>query len=1048
MFRSLIFRTLTLSVVLMLTSFLFGSDKLVFDFESGDLQKEGWSIVCGANTKPIGCRDTEFHNNKIPYKKRGKYYLTTLESAQDSAPTDNNKCILQSPIFQITGDRISFLIGGGAQDQTGVALLELKEDNSFQEIFRAHGKNNQEMDPIDWNVTRYQGRYFVIQVIDNVFGGWGHIKCDAFDIDGKIDLVRTSAYQKYLSETQLAEQKKIAAKRTELKKNLDAPILYVSRQQYKRDHHNTATIFQKGEINQNSFVGRSFLRVWDPRTDKVKTLLELPDGIVRDPTVSHDGKHVLFSFRKSAQDDYHIGEMTIDLNRPAVVIKGSDTDQTNPFLTKGRKADGDFVFRQITFLSGVSDIDPIYLPTGEIMFASTREPKYCMCNRHIMCNLHKMNSDGSNILQVGKSTLFEGHLSLLSDGRILYDRWEYVDRNFGDAQGIWVVNPDGARHEIFWGNNTASPGGVIDAQILPESDSLFLCTFSSCHDRPWGAIALVDRRLGIDGRKSVLRTWPEDAIELIDNSPSRRGLLNEAGRYDAYSRLPLKFEDPYPWDNDLFLCAGTYGNGEVTAIYALEREGGMALVHSDPDGCFDPMPIRPSEKQTAIQNRVDLSKKTGTFFVFNVNEGDAMKPGFISDTSTGKKEGSVPVNIEKYQKEPVPKAKYLRVVESPEKRFWVGSYWNGGNGTQAPGMAWNDFNNKRILGTVEIEKDGSVFFEVPADRFVYFQLLDENRQLIQSMRSGVMVRPGEANSCVGCHENRLEAPSSAYTISKTNKGTPKKPAPWFGPERLFSYCAEVQPVFDKYCVCCHDFGKKGARSVNLAGDLNMIFNTSYVELRSKNLVSVPGAGPHLVLPPRSWGSSQSRLAKVVSGHHPKPEIDQKRKELGVWFDAKTNPEAYQRVITWIDINAPYYPVYGSAYTQNRFGRAPLDNNQIKRLEDLTGVKTIPIREGADNSGAMSGIDFTVSFTRPEMSPCLSKWSTEKEKNSPEYKEALALLNIGKSNLEKQNRGESPDFQPTVEKEILQQKKYDSLREREQKMRNAVLNGNKFFDYNE
>ena len=40
-------------------------------------------------------------------------------------------------------------------------------------------------------------------------------------------------------------------------------------------------------------------------------------------------------------------------------------------------------------------------------------------------------------------------------------------------------------------------------------------------------------------------------------------------------------------------------------------------------------------------------------------------------------------------------------------------------------MAWDDFNNKRILGTVPVEEDGSAYFEVPADRFVYFQLLDE-----------------------------------------------------------------------------------------------------------------------------------------------------------------------------------------------------------------------------------------------------------------------------------------------------------------------------------
>ena len=92
-------------------------------------------------------------------------------------------------------------------------------------------------------------------------------------------------------------------------------------------------------------------------------------------------------------------------------------------------------------------------------------------------------------------------------------------------------------------------------------------------------------------------------------------------------------------------------------------------------------------------------------------------------------------------------------IYSPEKRFWTQQAWQG-SGMQAPGMAYNDFNNKRILGTVPVEEDGSAYFAVPADRFVYFQLLDENKMMVQSMRSGTITRPGETNGCVGCHESR------------------------------------------------------------------------------------------------------------------------------------------------------------------------------------------------------------------------------------------------------------------------------------------------------
>ena len=217
------------------------------------------------------------------------------------------------------------------------------------------------------------------------------------------------------------------------------PILFVVRKQYRVDHHNTATMFQTGEVNTGSFDGGGALKTIDPATGVVKTLLELPEGVVRDPEVSFDGKKILVSIRRNRNDDYHLYELN---------------------------ADGTGL-RQLTTGEGISDIDPMYLPDDRILFTSTREPKYCMCNRHIMGNLFTMDADGANIQQIGHSTLHEGHASLLPDGRVMYDRWEYVDRNFGDAQGVWTCNPDGTNHVIYWGNNTNSPGGVLDARAIP-----------------------------------------------------------------------------------------------------------------------------------------------------------------------------------------------------------------------------------------------------------------------------------------------------------------------------------------------------------------------------------------------------------------------------------------------------------------------------------------------------------------------------------------------------------------------------------------------------
>ncbi|MCG8510959.1 MAG: hypothetical protein MI741_17185, partial [Rhodospirillales bacterium] len=249
------------------------------------------------------------------------------------------------------------------------------------------------------------------------------------------------------------------------------PILYVARHQYAGDHHSTATLFQTGEINANKFRGPGAIRLIDfSKAGEVTTLLDVPQGVARDPELSYDGKRIVFSMRRNRADDYRIYTINID---------GSD-------------------LRQLTTGSGVADIDPDFLPDGTIVFAGSRDHKFCQCNRHIMCNLYRMDADGDNVHQIGGSGLFEGHPHVMPDGRILYDRWEYVDRQFGPSFGLWTVNPDGTNPALFYGNNAWSPGMIADARMIPGTQN-FIATYGSCHDRPWGAIAMVDRTRGFDG---------------------------------------------------------------------------------------------------------------------------------------------------------------------------------------------------------------------------------------------------------------------------------------------------------------------------------------------------------------------------------------------------------------------------------------------------------------------------------------------------------------------------------------------------------------------
>ena len=198
--------------------------------------------------------------------------------------------------------------------------------------------------------------------------------------------------------------------------------------------------------------------------------LDVPKGIARDLEVHFDGKKVLFSMRRDIADDYHLYEMSIV-----------------PLGAGGGAA------KQLTFAKRVSDIQPVYMPDGKIVFSSTRDPKYIPCQRHLMANLFTMNGDGTNIRQIGYNTQFEGRASLMPDGRILYTRWEYVDKHFASAYGLWTANPDGTNHALYYGGYGWQPGPVVDARIVPGSRR-FVAVFGAVHGTVPQTRQLIDRQ--------------------------------------------------------------------------------------------------------------------------------------------------------------------------------------------------------------------------------------------------------------------------------------------------------------------------------------------------------------------------------------------------------------------------------------------------------------------------------------------------------------------------------------------------------------------------
>jgi len=513
------------------------------------------------------------------------------------------------------------------------------------------------------------------------------------------------------------------------------------------------------------------------KTGKAATLLDDPTGGVRDPQVHYDGRKILFSYRKGGQPYYHLYEINVD---------GSGLRQ----LTDG----------------AFDDIEPTYLPDGDIVFVSSRCQRWVPCYYTQVAILYRCDGDGKNIRQLSANVEHENTPWVLPDGRILYQRWEYVDRSQIGYHHLWTMNPDGTCPMVFFGNQ--QPDTVmIDAKPIPGTGKV-VASFSPGHGRNEhaGVITIVDPTLG------------PDAL------PMARA-VSKGGFY----------RDPYPLSEHSFLVAGETdilmmdGQGRTVRLFDLPPEWrrGTMKVH-------EPRPIRPRPRERVLPNRIDPASPTGEVFLEAVHVGRNMggvKPGEVK------------------------KLLVLEILPKP---------WNMFSGME-PLSYGGTFLLERILGTVPVEADGSARFDVPALRPVFFVALDENDLAVKRMQSFMTVQPGESVGCVGCHESRVQTPRSAATALAMRR-PPSVIEPIADAPDVFDFPRDIQPILDRHCLACHGVektAKGGPMSGGLlfAGDRGPMFSHSYYALTITGELCDGRNLRKSNYPPRALGSGASPLLR-------------------------------------------------------------------------------------------------------------------------------------------------------------------------------------------
>jgi hypothetical protein len=704
-------------------------------------------------------------------------------------------------------------------------------------------------------------------------------------------------------------------------------IVFVKRKPYTSDHYYTDI---NSGTNPDRFLPNNGIYIYNLRTRSARPVVRARDlpggkGFIGKISLSFDAKKLVFDFRQDPAAGFRVWEVGTDgTGLRQVSFPPPDETEKAARWHAGWHTD---------------DIHPCYLPDGKIIFSSTR------CEHTILCGgsgwlvapcLHRMDADGAHVQQLTQSPVSEFCPVMLADGRVMYHRWEYVDKGARVAKSVWAMNPDGSASQELFGLAHDTTTVPMYPQPLPGNNHRFVCV-GTCHYPQGGClgpILLVDFGMGVrvqgpdpdeagyvpgDGRYPLVNITPD--VFMPRRTWYGWRFLTKEGKYvdDEEGRKGHLFTHPYPLSDRQFLVSYKARPGDhyrdvanAYALYLIDTDGHRRPVYADEElSCWHPLPLaaRPlPPRLESVREPQYAAANQALCLVANVYQGmEGVKPGEV---------------------------KWLRINEALPR------YWSS-NRRWAPAV--DSANWKAALwpraqwGVVPVEADGSAQFLVPANRNIFFQALDAQFREIQRERTYVNYLPGEVRSCTGCHgQSNHTAPVDRSRLPLALARPPSLPQPQpcdlatsGGDGRagqVIHYPSDIQPIFNARCVQCHG-AKEPAAGLRLTGDATLYYNVSYEELAKREL-----AGPLIsefnsfirgdqgnyngaYLPPRSLGCPASTLMAMLS--EPKHAKNAKQDHSQM-----LSARELMLLSRWVDTNYQFYGSYFGRQHPQWLGRDP------------------------------------------------------------------------------------------------------------------------------
>lgn len=565
----------------------------------------------------------------------------------------------------------------------------------------------------------------------------------------------------------------------------------------------------------------------------------------------------------------------------------------------------------------VHNYDACYLPDERIVFCSTAPfiGVPCIGGHSKVTNLYLRDQDG----RIRRLTHDQDHNwcpAVLNNGRILYQRWEYADIAHTFMRILFHANPDGSQQMEYYGSNSFWPTAMFYARPIPGHPTKIVTVVGGHHDAPrQGELVILDPARGrheADGAVQRIPGYgkPVDPV-ILD------GLIG--------SSWP-RFLHPCPLSEHYVIVSCKPSKTALWGVYLVDVFDNFVLLHEEPGwAMLEPTPWRKTARPPAVPDLTEPGKTTATVVLADVYRGPGLE---------GVPRGAV---------------RALRVAG------YEFTFHGFGGEPDRVGLD-GPWDVRRILGTVPVEADGSAHFEVPASTPICVQPLDAEGKALALMRSWFTAAPGEALACVGCHEKQnMTVPADSRPLAA--RRAPSAITPWYGPARNFSFEREVQPVLDAFCVGCHNDSPGAAFDLTarpverVPSDFEMHFSPSYMQLRRWVHTPTLESDAHM-LPPRAFHADTSKLVQILRDDH---------------YGVRLTPEAWDRLITWIDLNAPFHGSWKETVAYNPGKQAAAVHGAERRRElhrRYAGIDEDP--EAIHPPAALQGPETPPAFPNPPL----------------------------------------------------------------------------------